>query len=467
MAPPSPHSDAPSQTDLIKWDKALTHISQRIEHCRTPHVLGVHGDWGSGKSSFMRQVQWHLGGEAPKDGSVESIPDTEPPRAGELRKKVVTIWFDAWRYQNEATPIVALLHEMRQQMTMIPAVRERMKKLGTLITQGVLDGISNAAKKISLEAIPNTSDIEKRADKWEKEHYADILASNSIRAHLEDAIRLLLGGKDGQDVARVVVFIDDLDRCNPKAAMRLLEGLKIYLNIPRCVFVLGMNERVLVDVIGEEVSPKGTEREELKLHASHYLEKICTDIYRLPLPEQPSGLLMKWIDDTQQRNVLALAIGNMSCLPPNPRRLKALANQWPLFAECLPLPPDSAPDEQKHWAIRVLIAAYIHQFNRDLWERLHFDINFWREIQGWCNRNPVPEPQPAGAIEAPTAYKPPVWAKALKLPHKMEDESSVTIPSDRVHHNPGDIDIFWIGSLIQAFPDLKPRDFTKLLNKHR
>lgn len=146
------------------------------------------------------------------------------------------------------------------------------------------------------------------------------------------------------------------------------------------------------------------------------------------------------------------AIAQTKCLPPNPRRLKALANQWPLFAACVALPLDAT--EQKNWAVRILIAAYIHQFNRELWERWHFNVNFWDEIKTWCI--------------TPHGTTTPSWAEALKLPHKTKDDSSSTssVSAEPLYHNPGDIDIFWIGSIIFAYPNLNAQDFAPLLAKH-
>lgn len=72
MPAPTLHNDLPTLDDKLDWTNELVRLSQRIQGCDTPHVLGIHGDWGSGKTSFMRQLQWRLGGEMPDDGSFDN-----------------------------------------------------------------------------------------------------------------------------------------------------------------------------------------------------------------------------------------------------------------------------------------------------------------------------------------------------------------------------------------------------------
>ena len=449
--------DLPTLDDKLNWESELKRLSERIQRCPSPHVLGIHGDWGSGKTSFMRQLQWRLGGEPPtKDGSV-SCPAGFALSAEQrkLRKTIATIWFDAWRYQNERAPVVALLQEMRRQMAGLPVVMEKFKKFGNIALRYTLDSLSDVGKAIGLEGLPSAEKIEKLGERWEKDHHAKSVPTDSIRGHLHETIQCLL---PDSAAARVVVFIDDLDRCNPKAAFRLLEGLKIYLSIPNCVFVLGMNERILVDAIREEVSaPKEISAEELRLRASHYLEKICTDIHRLPLPPEPDQLLTSWLEDPKQGQALFVAMTGMRCLPPNPRRLKALANQWARFADCVPFPTED--QQQNIWAVRVLVAAYIHQFHRDLWERWHFNPEFWHEIKAWCMGE-----REKTSSESPQAS----WAGALKLIDKVVDsgDSQSTPIWTLGFVNPGDIEIFWVSSLIRAHADfLVASDFIPLLKR--
>lgn len=447
MNPPILYDDLPTLDDKLGWAKQLERLSERIQHCPTPHVLGIHGDWGSGKTSFMRQLQERLGGKMPDDGSVTKEKDfLSPDKQKALEQQIATVWFDAWRYQNESVPVVALLQEMRRQMGALPSVIQKFKQLGDITLRYTLNSLADVGKIIGVEGLPSAEKIEKLGENWEKEHYAQTFACDSIRDHLQQTIKSLLPDKQ----ARVVIFIDDLDRCNPKAAIRLLEGLKIYLSIPNCVFVLGMNERILVDAIREEISaPKETPIEELKLRAGHYLEKICTDIYRLPLPNAPAVLLAAWIKDSDQKLALFEAIGALTCLPPNPRRLKALANQWSRFADKVAFP--SAGVDRQIWAACVLVAAYIHQFHRDLWERWHFKPDFWNELKAWCRGER-------------TLAEAPKWAAALKFTERQTGDTNTPSAWNPDYPNPGDIDIFWMDSLIRHYRDqLAPQDFMPLL----
>lgn len=445
--------DLPTLDDKLAWDCELERISNRVANCSAPHVLGIHGNWGSGKTSFMRQMQHRLGGSFDEDGSVCKGKDFKKRQAN---KGVVTVWFDAWRYQNELTPVVALLQEIRRQLSVMPIVKAKFLKLGEIALRYTLDGLSDVGKAIGVEAVPSGEKIQKIGEQWELQHHAQILNSDSIRKHLHETILSLLPKGNN---SRIVVFIDDLDRCNPKAAFRLLEGLKIYLNIPSCVFVLGMNESVLTDAIREEISaPGNASLGELSLRASHYLEKICTDIYRLPLPPDSSALFSLLLSAsvcTDYVNAFNLCVGDKICLPPNPRRLKALANQWARFSGCIKF-PDTAT-EQGIWAARVTVAAYIHQFHRDLWERWHFDHDFWIEFLAWCNGERSFSPD-GESISPP-------WASALKLSTRILNPHTGVLPNWSLQYpNPGDIDVLWIDELIRVYGDyLKPIDFKPLL----
>ncbi len=154
-------------------------------------------------------------------------------------------------------------------------------------------------------------------------------------------------------------MIDDLDRCEPEAAFRLLEGLKLYLNLPNCVFVLGMNQKTLEVAIGEAGPEKGTVRQ--ARWAAAYLDKMCQVVWRLPLVRDRKTRLVEWLPvpaDSRIRRLLANDdLVDDDCLPPNPRRLKAFANVLPRFEARIDAAPGS-PAERVQFRM-ALVVAYI------------------------------------------------------------------------------------------------------------
>jgi len=59
-----------------------------------------------------------------------------------------------------------------------------------------------------------------------------------------DVVKEYVGEK-----GRLVVFIDDLDRCLPEGEITVLESLKLFLDKSQCVFVIGLDQIALAETI--------------------------------------------------------------------------------------------------------------------------------------------------------------------------------------------------------------------------
>jgi hypothetical protein len=456
---PSPLPDWPTFTDRIGWNADVAALASRIAHCDTPQVFAIHGDWGAGKSSFARQVQFNLGAEA--DSTCHGYDVCAPlnwDSTIKYKKKVITVWFEAWRYQHESVPVVALLHEMRRQFEISSQAVQQAKKLGEVTFRVMLNTLSDVGKRIGMEALPSGEKITAAGEQWEKEHYAQRVSTDTISMLLKGAIETLLpkdSNKSSEIKARVVVFIDDLDRCNPDTAFKLLEGIKVYLNIPKCVFIFAMNETAMQESIAKNLPAldKSEEGPALRLRAAHYLEKLCTNIYRLPEPANVRELFLSYLPDAAQKEAVAAALSttgpqnpHLRPLPPNPRRLKALANQWRRMA-AVHWKDQSTLDERSDQAALLLVTAYIYQFHTEVWQRWRFDPDFWTEIQRWVQGEVAKES----------------WLKCFK-PLALPPEAARDDQSTRDYVDPAETNIFWIAALIREKRSLfTPRNFQTYL----
>ena len=55
------HNDEPVfDGALLKRDAFVRTLAEQIASCSPPQVFGVHGEWGAGKTSVLRQLQRHL-----------------------------------------------------------------------------------------------------------------------------------------------------------------------------------------------------------------------------------------------------------------------------------------------------------------------------------------------------------------------------------------------------------------------
>ena len=470
------HNDEPALLDTLERGELIQEVGDAIARCTPPQVFGVHGDWGLGKTSFLHQVQWYLTGDCPqqpeavtkdlKRRAEEAAEDAangngadEGPaeanvteggastqRGGVYRDVVQAVWFDAWRYQNEPAPVVALLHEMRAQLAWGSRAARSTARNTKVAVRGALLSMEELTKKIGFQY----SKFREAHREWETENLAAALPSHTLREHLRAAVaQLLPRKKSGKVPPKLVVFIDDVDRCEPEAAYRLLEGLKIYLTLNNCVFVLGMNQKAIEEAIAQRMRAETGDNPAMR--AAAYMEKLCQNVWRLPSVRQPAGvlydLLASTVDHLGVRDWIRRGIEatEQPCLPPNPRRLKGLANLIGRLSSQFPTREDRVtPQDMILEAQCLLIVACIYQFHHDLHVRWELDPDLYRKMYDRCRGVDLDLP----------------FLDSLILPQQYPDhEDGRTTPTETpesTYPDPTQANIFWIQPLILHLGDRVP-----------
>jgi hypothetical protein len=327
----------------------------------TPLTVGIFGAWGSGKTSLMRMLRDEIEGEG--------------------KPKARTVWFTAWKYDRhdalwrslilrvlgamyprepgagprEERPIlsspsaeeqrlITLLEKLEEsvyQDVQWDELGERNIRWWQLLSNSGLAAVDIAIALGSLGFAPLFKEVvgadKSTAEKIEKAAQAISRESKSFQRrqlfHMEqfedtfkEAVGLIEEG-------RLIVFVDDLDRCLPEKAIEVLEAIKLFLEVPGAVFVLGMDREVVQRGIearyGHFFSEQLGRYTELPIRGDVYLQKIVQIPFHLPslaianLDKFMAGLDTGLLEITRQ----VFARG----LYPNPRTVKRAINIFHLL----------------------------------------------------------------------------------------------------------------------------------------
>ena len=265
---------------------------------------------------------------------------------------VLPVWFNPWQHRESGDLVIALLQEIRAQYSAWIRVRDKGEKLTTVAIESglnlagsVMEGLSSIPGAGWLKAMKGLSakGVREVGEAYERRNFDTQSDAQRINLLFEQAIRRLLGdSEDGTKhphrswrdeggrpfpVRRLVVFIDDLDRCGDEQAIHLLEAIKLYLQTPYCVFVFGMDTMATHRALAKVVEHDSDE-------ARAYIDKLFQSTLFLPVPQREDrvrfleGLIkdseLAGLDDKNELQKLTELIDEL--VEPNPRRLKNFVN---------------------------------------------------------------------------------------------------------------------------------------------
>ena len=244
-------------------------LANLVKTVSDPLVIGVDGQWGSGKTTFLKM--W----------------------AGQLRKDgFPVIYFDAFEhdylddaFMAVAGEIIALVKAKKKSST--PAGKRFLRKAitaGRIIAKA---GIRVGAKAATLGALDGTEFKDVAGDVGDA--IADVsddylgkllVAREQERNALEDfrsalmELPALLANSNSEAAARPLVFIlDELDRCRPTFALEILERIKHFFSVGNVHFVLGIHSAQLHNSIVLTYGPS--------IDAAKYLQKFISLMFFL------------------------------------------------------------------------------------------------------------------------------------------------------------------------------------------
>jgi Leucine-rich repeat (LRR) protein len=297
--------------DIIRYDKTST-----------PTTIAIYGDWGTGKSSAMK---WLEGLIAEWNKNTKAADKT----------RIHTVWFYPWKYHDKQDVWRGLISEViiksiDVKEATIARVTKAAKQFGLFLGRGfvhLLAGLKLKAgvKKVG-EAEFDLSCIKEILAEYNQTAHPEKAFLNEFESSLKEWI-----GDTLDDNERMVIFIDDLDRCMPEIALQVLEALKLYLNIEKLIFVVGVDKDVINPLVKKHYEELGLEG----YKSENYLAKMFqTEVSVGPSEKQVTEYLdyhlerieyfkKPYVEDTE-RTLFRNLINKLA--DRNPREVKRLIN---------------------------------------------------------------------------------------------------------------------------------------------
>ena len=198
-------------------------------------VIAIDGEWGSGKTYFVHQVKWLFDSVNENiDSDIETVLNSTSPKLDNIiGHKYKVFYYDAWKHDKSNNPFFTLLRTMILAFGGIDYFKEE-----TSFIKSLLKGASHIVKGVTpIDAEWIFKGTKELCGINDTEQFSELEFIEQMDNQVDSFLDYICEGQ----YDKLVVFIDELDRCRPSFAVELLEIIKHYFNNDKVIFVLSTN----------------------------------------------------------------------------------------------------------------------------------------------------------------------------------------------------------------------------------
>jgi len=357
-----PIEDLTEETDylgiLSKGDLIKQFLIGHKENADKIKMFALYGDWGSGKSTVMKYLKKNLSQD----------------------KHFNTFFFEAWEYERDDNLALSLLEFLKNETESFD------EKYYSKFYENAKRVIKGIAKSVSIEVgIPKVGSISiepgKIVEEFEKIEQDSFYKSlNELKEEFKTFENHL---SNGDKKKYNIIFIDDLDRCEPKHVLDLLSSIKLFYTYgERTIFFCGVDKKAIEQAVKTQYSDI--------VKSEEYMEKIFDISFSMPKVNEIDRLISQYFDDTKYKKgvggsvPIKMLVTNFfdSIEFTNPRKLKKVLNKFQIVRvfkknnSSIELPDIDTNDKSEKSLFDTLLVLYLIILHEFFPSEFNFFLNF-------------------------------------------------------------------------------------------
>lgn len=234
-------------------------LSALVEKFSQPMSIALDAPWGAGKSVFLKC--W-VGAHSKENGGTAN-----------------TVYFDAFRNDFMDDPLIGLTASISERFetgsakakVWTKAKDAAFKLVRPALRIGLAAATAGGSEVVGIVADAGLEAGSKELEQASREFWRKEDGKRAAMEAFRDALIELTDDK------KLVIVVDELDRCRPDYALNLLEVIKHFFDVPNVHFVLGVNLKELANSVRARYGSN--------IEAEKYLQKFVSITMPL-IPQQ-------------------------------------------------------------------------------------------------------------------------------------------------------------------------------------